>query len=214
MRQLRLEEFIKAGVSEDVAKTLVLAQKEAASKTQEDKAHQKAHWKAYREAHPDQIKANEKAYRETHQDQVKARRKAYRETHRDQAKVYQETHQDQIRAKTKVYRENHQDQIRDQNSTRSRSLRLEVLQHYGRKCACCGETAIEFLEIDHINGGGTKHRRETVKGSIFRWLKNNDYPPEFQILCANCNLSRAFYGYCPHQGKAVEVKNLEEGGLP
>lgn len=35
---------------------------------------------------------------------------------------------------------------------------------------------------------------------IEEWLKKNDYPKGFQILCHNCNMSKGFYGYCPHVG--------------
>lgn len=34
-------------------------------------------------------------------------------------------------------------------------------------------------------------------------LKRNKFPKGYRILCHNCNLSKSFYGYCPHQG----VKN-------
>ena len=40
-----------------------------------------------------------------------------------------------------------------------RRLRASLFNHYGWSCACCGEDRYEFLSIDHINGGGAKHRR-------------------------------------------------------
>lgn len=80
-----------------------------------------------------------------------------------------------------------------------RRLRLEVLEHYGRVCACCGESALEFMSIDHVNGGGSKHRKELGLGSrIERWLKHNNFPTGFRILCHNCNQALGHYGYCPH----------------
>lgn len=82
-----------------------------------------------------------------------------------------------------------------------RRLRLEVLSYYGGsppRCACCGETQYEFLSIDHENGGGGKHRRET-KGSIYRWLKRNGFPSGYRVLCHCCNQSIGAYGRCPHQ---------------
>jgi hypothetical protein len=85
-------------------------------------------------------------------------------------------------------------------------LRAEVLAHYGNKCACCGETHPEFLGIDHINGGGNKHRREPGVGSgagFYLWLKKHHYPEGFQVLCHNCNLAKGFYGYCPHKKLAT-----------
>lgn len=85
-------------------------------------------------------------------------------------------------------------------------IRLETLQHYSGdipKCNCCNETHLEFLSIDHINGGGSAHRRSMNKdgkkgGNIYLWLKNNKYPKDFQVLCHNCNQAKGFYGQCPH----------------
>lgn len=80
-----------------------------------------------------------------------------------------------------------------------RRLRENVLEEYGGRCACCGETRYEFLAIDHIAGDGGTHRK-TTKGPIDRWLKANGYPKQgFRILCHNCNMARGLYGYCPHE---------------
>src|SRR5256885_16412078 len=41
-------------------------------------------------------------------------------------------------------------------------FRLQVLQHYGGtppKCACCEFSNIDYLEIDHIDGGGSRHSK-------------------------------------------------------
>lgn len=78
------------------------------------------------------------------------------------------------------------------------ALRQEVLEHYGNKCVCCNETEPMFLNIDHINGGGTAHRRQLHIDSIYKWLKRNSYPDGFQILCANCNGAKGHYSECPH----------------
>ncbi len=76
--------------------------------------------------------------------------------------------------------------------------KLDVLQHYGMKCACCGEETYEFLSIDHINGGGHQHKMK-IGNHLYRWLKKNNYPPGFQTLCHNCNAAKGFYGQCPHE---------------
>jgi len=86
-------------------------------------------------------------------------------------------------------------QNREQRRQYDYNLRLECLIHYGGnppKCACCGETHIEFLTIDHVYGGGNKHR-QIIKsnGSYFyKWLKKNNFPKDFQVLCANCNMAK------------------------
>ena len=83
--------------------------------------------------------------------------------------------------------------------------RYEVLKHYSGglipHCACCNETAIEFLSMDHIDGNGAAHRRATpeVNGKLARWLKNNKFPGGFRVLCMNCNVALGHYGACPHQ---------------
>ena len=84
--------------------------------------------------------------------------------------------------------------------TSKRKLRQKVLGHYGGKCTCCGEASQEFLAIDHTNGDGSQHRREIGIGGyrIYYWLKKNDFPENFRILCHNCNQAYGIYGYCPH----------------
>lgn len=76
-------------------------------------------------------------------------------------------------------------------------IRREVLSHYGSKCACCGVEFVEFLEIDHVNSDGCDHRR-SARINLYVYLIKNKYPSSFQLLCSNCNLSFARYGYCPH----------------
>jgi len=74
-----------------------------------------------------------------------------------------------------------------------------VFEHYGNTCACCGESNLKFLSVDHINGGGCKHRKQT-KGKICVWLYKNNFPKGFQILCFNCNWGKHINGgICPHK---------------
>jgi len=91
--------------------------------------------------------------------------------------------------------------------TRQR-LRMEVLQHYGGVrpvCSCCGEAHIEFLSIDHTNGGGNQHRLEAqVWGGFYSWLKRKGFPSGFRVLCHNCNQAYGHYGYCPHQNPTAK----------
>lgn len=80
-------------------------------------------------------------------------------------------------------------------------LRAEALAAYGNKCACCGEDRLPFLAIDHLNGGGAAHKRSLGIGcavDFYRWLRVNEFPSGFQVLCHNCNMAKGFYGKCPH----------------
>ncbi|MET8475435.1 hypothetical protein ABZY90_19535 [Streptomyces sp. NPDC006422] len=83
-----------------------------------------------------------------------------------------------------------------------RRVRREALQAYGGEnpqCVCCGEATYVFLALDHINGGGGVHRKETGGGGFYTWLRRHNYPPGFQVLCHNCNFGRQINGgICPH----------------
>jgi hypothetical protein len=77
--------------------------------------------------------------------------------------------------------------------------KIEAINHYGGKCACCGESEPKFLAIDHKNNNGNKHRKEIGNVKIYTWLKKNNWPKEFQVLCHNCNMAKAFWKVCPHK---------------
>jgi 5-methylcytosine-specific restriction endonuclease McrA len=125
-------------------------------------------------------------------------------------KKMMEENTDGFRDKQKEYRLKNRDAIRARQKTRRIENRKSVLEHYGGvppKCTCCGETTYEFLTIDHINGGGKKHRAEIGGHSyLIHWLQKNNYPEGFQILCYNCNSAKGHYGKCPHQ-RLMDVQN-------
>lgn len=95
--------------------------------------------------------------------------------------------------------------IRQKQLAEKKKARLRVMSYYSGgepTCACCGETRYEFLSLDHINGGGNKHRIALGKNKgsrVYYWIQQNGYPAGFRVLCYNCNLSRGFYGICPHE---------------
>lgn len=93
--------------------------------------------------------------------------------------------------------------IREYHKIRRNNDRKLVFKHYGEKCECCGESNIKFLTIDHINGGGRKHRKE-IKGHLYSWLVKNNFPNGFQVLCYNCNCGKRINnGICPHKDNVV-----------
>lgn len=71
--------------------------------------------------------------------------------------------------------------------------RYEIIALLGGECIICGETDIRCLQIDHINGGGTKERRGNSGGyykNILEKIKGGS--KEYQILCANHNWIKRF----------------------
>ena len=84
----------------------------------------------------------------------------------------------------------------------------------GPVCACCGDSHFEFMSIDHIEGGGAAHRRELRRGDgqsgggglrLYLWLKRNNYPKGFRVLCRNCNCTFGELGYCPHERERLNA---------
>lgn len=88
-------------------------------------------------------------------------------------------------------------------------MKLDALTHYSAsppRCACCGETEVVFLTIDHINNDGAVQRRAIGdrhwKGrDYYFWLKRNGYPKnlDLQVLCWNCQWGKRARGECPHR---------------
>ncbi len=72
------------------------------------------------------------------------------------------------------------------------ALREIVYSRYSNgtmACVICGEARGDCLSIDHIGGGGNKHRTEhNLKGGyvLQQWLKKNGFPDGYRILCMNC----------------------------
>jgi hypothetical protein len=91
-----------------------------------------------------------------------------------------------------------------------------ALIHYSNNeipfCKCCGENEINFLSIDHINGNGTKHRKQIGNRNFYQWLKVNQFPQDYQVLCYNCNLGKRDKKSCPHtlQPKPLNFTNLHD----
>lgn len=82
-------------------------------------------------------------------------------------------------------------------------LKTECLERYGKMCSCCQETIIQFLTIDHEGGNGNNHRKELFKHNVggvhmYRWLKKNNFPKGYTILCMNCNWAQRYSNICPH----------------
>jgi hypothetical protein len=106
--------------------------------------------------------------------------------------------------------------INRKNSAYKDRVKRETFGRYGGfRCACCGVTEEAFLTLDHIGGGGNKHRAEVKRAgggnargggsSFYRWLRRHGYPPGYQVLCFNCNFAKWRLGTCPHQRKPTEA---------
>ena len=75
--------------------------------------------------------------------------------------------------------------VRSQNpdQKRYRAQRAAVLEAYGAQCAVCGEEDERLLCVGQVEGA-RKYRRGGSAG--YRWLRDNDFPAGFVVLCRNC----------------------------
>lgn len=77
-----------------------------------------------------------------------------------------------------------------QENYRSR-VRNSVVSILGSECVLCGYDDKRALQIDHINGGGKKERREIPNTNKFYEIVINSFiakENKYQLLCANCNV--------------------------
>jgi hypothetical protein len=113
--------------------------------------------------------------------------------------TYYAAHKAELRIKNRVWKKAHPDKVASVLKAWHTRLKAEVIAAYGDKCACCGESRLSMLTIDHIDGKGNDHRREIGWSNTYSWLRKNNYPAGFQILCWNCNGSKEMLGHCEHE---------------
>lgn len=74
-------------------------------------------------------------------------------------------------------------------------LRRSILEILGPRCATCGYCHdVRALQIDHIGGGGEKHRKAKGHETYYRDILSEIVAGSraYQILCANCNSIKKF----------------------
>ena len=90
------------------------------------------------------------------------------------------------------WRDKHPDYHKNKSKNSYWRLRLEAIKAYGGRCSQCGFDDVRALQFDHVGGGGEKHRKTMSIRMLMFWLKKNNYPKIFQLLCANCNFIKRF----------------------
>ena len=148
-------------------------------------------------------------------ERARKRTARWRKNHPNYAKHQRELYKKartSRRATAKKYYKENQEKILEQQQKQNTRLRNIVLKGYSKnvpKCACCGVKGKEFLAIDHINGRKQMDTEPELKkigysskldgSKLYIWLKNNNFPKGFQVLCHNCNFAKGKLGQCPHQ---------------
>jgi hypothetical protein len=96
---------------------------------------------------------------------------------------------------------------------KNKELFNEILNYYGHQCSIIDCGGIENLRVDHI--GGKDNGDGYLKGhKLWRWLKKNNFPPGFRILCQRCNALDGYHRNSPFGINGIDklielVKNNE-----
>ena len=85
------------------------------------------------------------------------------------------------------YRLEHHDEMKLYGQVWRKKLRKMIFDKYGRRCKRCGISDERVLQIDHVNGGGTKEKRQYIQRPTYYIKILKDESGKYQVLCANCN---------------------------
>lgn len=70
---------------------------------------------------------------------------------------------------------------------------------------------IDILSIDHVDGNGAEHRMELFGNRrvggyrFYLWLKRNDYPDNFQVLCFSCQFRKRSVEMKPENPTPLQI---------
>ena len=142
----------------------------------------------------------------------------WREANRERLREYSRNRARKVRASMKPdERARYNEEQAKVAVERRKVLKDRIYAAYGGYlCVCCGETEPTFLSLDHVNNDGFVRRKsgEHKTGEqLFRWIEKNGFPPDFQVLCMNCNHGKSRNGgICPHQLSKVQRLGRESVG--
>lgn len=109
----------------------------------------------------------------------------------ENSRRYYQKHKIKCNETTKKYYQKNKEKCKKREKERRKENKIKVFAAYGgAKCNICGNIDFDVLVVDHIKGGGCKHRRSfsSYAGQvIYNWLIKNNFPEGFRILCRNCD---------------------------
>lgn len=128
-------------------------------------------------------KHNESAVKQYSPETLQRRREHKRQWQRQ----YFQDHKQESLEHQRKYRQEHKQKCREFARKYRQKFRQRVFEKLGGKCVRCGFSDPRALQIDHVNGGGTKEHREIGHQRVFYLKVFADTEGNYQLLCANCN---------------------------
>ena len=124
-------------------------------------------------------------------DRVRRYAEESRKTIQEYRRRYHANHREEIIAKVTEWARKNPDRHRKNALAYYYRLQHAAIEAYGGyRCSWCGIDEPLVLCLDHVENNGREHRQQvgSVGGhKLYKWLRDNAYPPGFQVLCMNCN---------------------------
>lgn len=112
-------------------------------------------------------------------------------------KIWKKNNPDKVKQHRKDYYSKHKKKLNKYEKEKWQELRLKAIEKLGGRCSSvecrwvnedgskgCVDT--RALQVDHVNGGGTKERKQIGYRQLYRKVIK-DTENTYQLLCANCN---------------------------
>lgn len=133
-----------------------------------------------KEKDPDFRKEYTHNYYLEHKEQIKEKNKQYEPAKREREKAVR---RGEYGTEAQLRMREYHTQFRSEKGTHAR-----LVEALGNKCAQCGITDREVLQVDHVHGQGTRERKLFKNAYqhekyVLEHIDSGDY----QLLCANCN---------------------------
>lgn len=135
----------------------------------------------WREKNRDHVREYALKYNSDNSEELRAR-----------AREYYRSHREELLLKSRKYKRDHgtNEERNEYGRAFRNGLRKEILHVLGDACVLCGNSDARVLHIDHVDGGGVRHRKEF--GSRYQYYRSiiNNGSSGLQLLCANCNFKK------------------------
>lgn len=130
--------------------------------------------------------------------------KEWRDRNKGKIKEYQKQYcrknKEAVNKNKRRWRRENKGTYNAQRRRNKKQIKIACFEAYGG-CFCkrCDESDLDILCLDHISHNGSEDKRNRVKNRkwykggghmLYRMLKQEKYPPGYQVLCANCNLKK------------------------
>lgn len=112
----------------------------------------------------------------------------YRNEHPETLRNWRKNNKEKYNHYQREYYMKNKNKFKDATMTYYQKLRKQVLDILGGKCKACGADDWRILQINHLNGGGSKELNQSPY-RMYRAIVNSERnTDDLDCRCANCNI--------------------------